>query len=176
MNKIQKDEVIGSLQEKFSQYQNFYLADSSSLTVAQINKLRRVCFQKKVEMTVAKNTLIRKALEKISGEKYSGIWDALHGQTAILFSENPKSPAQIISSFRTETKGEKPVLKAAFIDTDVYLGDNQLEMLAKLRSKADLIGDVIALLQSPAKRVIGALQSGGGTLGGLLKTLELRGE
>lgn len=162
------------LKKKFSQYPNFYFADSSSLTVAQVNKLRRVCFDKQVEMKVAKNKLIKKALDNINSEKYSGIYESLQGQTAILFSENPKAPALIISSFRKETNGERPLLKAAFIDSDVFLGNDQLDMLGKLRSKADLIGEVIGLLQSPAKRVIGALQSGGNKLAGVLKTLEER--
>ena len=174
MNKTQKNEAIGLLKEKFSQYQNFYFADSSSLTVAQINRLRRICFEKKVELRVAKNSLIRKALEHYGSEKYAGVWDALQGQTAILFSENPKSPAQIISSFRRDTNGERPVLKAAYINSDVYLGDQQLETLGRLRTKNELIGELIGLLQAPAQRVIGALQSGGQKLAGVIKTLEQR--
>jgi large subunit ribosomal protein L10 len=174
MNRTQKNEAIELLKDKFSQYNNFYLADSSSLTVEQINKLRRVCFEKKVEMKVAKNTLIKKALDSINNDKYSGVLEALHGQTAIMFSENPKEPALIISSFRNQLNNERPVLKAAFIDTDVFIGDNQLETLTKLKSKSDLIGEIIGLLQSPAKNVIGGLQSGGNKLAGILKTLEER--
>jgi large subunit ribosomal protein L10 len=176
MNKTQKSEAVEILKDKFSQYNNFYFADPSSLTVEQINKLRRVCFDKKVEMRVAKNTLIKKALDAINSEKYAGVHEALHGQTAIMFSENSKEPALIISSFRKESNGEKPVLKAAFIDTDIFLGDNQLETLSRLKSKADLIGDIISLLQSPARNVISGLQSAGGKLAGILKTLEERGE
>lgn len=176
MTKSQKNDAIALLKEKFSQYNNFYLADSSSLTVEQVNALRRVCFEKKVEMRVAKNTLIRKALEAINAESYSGVYDSLKGQTAIMFSENAKEPAVIISGFRQKTNGERPVLKAAFIDTDVFVGDEQLATLTRLKSKHELIGEIIGLLQSPAKNVIGALQSGGNKLAGILKTLEERAQ
>src|SRR5580765_5577567 len=115
MTKDQKNEVIELLKGKFSQYSNFYVTDTESLTVAQVGKLRRACFSKKVEMKVAKNTLIKKAIEAIDAERYAGIYDSLHNVTALLFSENAKEPALIISSFRKDTKGEKPVLKAAFI-------------------------------------------------------------
>jgi large subunit ribosomal protein L10 len=157
MTKEQKNEVIGILKEKFSQYNNFYIADTESLTVAQIGKLRGYCFDKQVEMKVAKNTLIRKALESIDNEKYSGVYDALHNVTALMFSENPKDPAVIITAFRKEAKGERPVLKAAFINGDVYMGDDKLKALTQIKTKNELIGDVIGLLQSPAKRVIAAL-------------------
>src|SRR6478609_4425370 len=116
MTKDQKNEVIELLKGKFSQYSNFYVADTESLSVAQVGKLRRACFNKKVEMKVAKNTLIKKALEAIDNEKYAGVYDSLHKVTALMFSENPKEPAIIISTFRKENKGDKPVLKAAFID------------------------------------------------------------
>lgn len=157
MTKDQKNEVIGVLKDKFSQYSNFYVTDTESLTVAQVGKLRRACFSKNVEMKVAKNTLIKKALESIDAERYSGVYDSLHNVTALLFSENPKEPALILSSFRKETNGEKPVLKAAFINGDVYSGDNQLATLTKIKTKNELIGEVIGLLQSPAKRVLAAL-------------------
>ena len=173
MTKDQKNEVIELLKGKFSQYNNFYVADTESLTVEQVGKLRRACFDKKVEMKVAKNTLIKKALESLDSERYTGIYDALHNVTALLFSENPKDPAIIISTFRKETNKEKPVLKAAFIDGDVFSGDNQLKALTTLRSKQDLIGEVIGLLQSPAKNVISALNAGG-KLGSLVKALEDR--
>lgn len=176
MTKTQKNEAIELLKEKFSQYNNFYLTDSSSLTVAQVNSLRRVCFEKKVEMRVAKNTLIRKALESLNDESYTSVYDSLRGQTAIMFSENAKEPAVIISGFRKSNGAERPVLKAAFIDTDIFVGDEQLEVLTKLKSKHELIGEIIGLLQSPAKNVIGALQSGGNKLAGILKTLEERAE
>jgi large subunit ribosomal protein L10 len=157
MTKDQKNEVIEVLKGKFSQYNNFYITDTESLTVEQIGKLRRACFDKQIEMKVAKNTLIKKALESLDSERYSGVYDALHNVTALLFSENPKEPALIISSFRKESNGEKPVLKAAFINGDVYSGDNQLKALTQIKTKNELIGEVIGLLQSPAKRVLSAL-------------------
>lgn len=159
MTKDQKNEVIELLKGKFSQYSNFYVADTESLTVAQVGKLRRACFSKQVEMKVAKNTLIKKALESIDAEKYSGVYDSLHKVTALLFSENPKDPAMILSSFRKESKAEKPELKAAFINGDIFVGDNQLVALTKIKTKNELIGEVIGLLQSPIQRVIGALQN-----------------
>jgi large subunit ribosomal protein L10 len=157
MTKDQKNEVIELLKGKFSQYNNFYVADTESLTVAQVGKLRRACFDKKVEMKVAKNTLIRKALEALDCKKYEGVYDSLHKVTALMFSENPKDPALIITSFRKESNGEMPVLKAAFINGDVYMGDNNLKTLTQIKTKNELIGEVIGLLQSPAKRVIAAL-------------------
>ncbi len=157
MTKTQKNEVIEVLKGKFSQYNNFYITDTESLTVEQVGKLRRACFDKKVEMKVAKNTLIKKALEALDAERYNGVFDALHNVTALLFSENPKEPALIISSFRKESNSERPVLKAAFINGDVYSGDNQLKTLTQIKTKNELIGEVIGLLQSPAKRVIAAL-------------------
>ena len=159
MTKQEKNEVIGLLKEKFSQYNNFYITDTESLTVARVSQLRRACFSKNVEMKVAKNTLIKKALESIDAEKYAGVYDSLHKVTALLFSENPKEPALILSSFRTESKKEKPELKAAFINGDVFVGDNQLKALTKIKTKNELIGEVIGLLQSPIQRVIGALQN-----------------
>ncbi|XZF14427.1 50S ribosomal protein L10 [Chitinophagaceae bacterium MMS25-I14] len=157
MTPAQKSEAIEILKEKFSQYDNFYITNTESLTVEQVSQLRRSCFEKNVEMKVAKNTLIKKALEALNAEKYAGIYDALHGVTALMFSESPKEPAVIISSFRTASKGEKPVLKAAFIGEDIFMGDNQLDNLKNIKTKNELIGEVIGLLQSPAKRVLAAL-------------------
>lgn len=171
MTKDQKNEVIEVLKGKFSQYNNFYVTNTESLTVEQVGKLRRICFNKKVEMKVAKNTLIKKALESLDSGRYAGVYDSLHGVTALMFTESPKDPALIISDFRKDTKGERPVLKAAFIDGDVFAGDDQLTALITLKSKQDLIGDVIALLQSPAKNVISALNAGN-KLASLVKALE----
>jgi large subunit ribosomal protein L10 len=159
MNKEQKNEVIETLKDKFSQYSNFYITDTQSLSVAQITNLRRHCFDKKVEMKVAKNTLIKKAMESLDSEKYSGVYDSLHQVTALMFSESPKEPALIITSFRKELNGEKPVLKAAFLNGDIFVGDNQLTALTKIKTKNELIGEVIGLLMSPIQRVIGALQN-----------------
>ena len=176
MNKDQKNEIIELLKDKFSQYNNFYVTNTESLTVAQIGKLRRICFSKNVEMKVAKNTLIKKALESLDSTRYGGMFESLNGVTALLFSENAKEPAMIISDFRKEGKGtDKPVLKAAFIDGDVFAGDDQLKALTTLKSKHDLIGEIIGLLQSPAKNVISGLNAGN-KLAGLIKALETRAE
>jgi large subunit ribosomal protein L10 len=173
MTKDQKNEAIEVLKEKFNQYNNFYITNTEALSVAQVNKLRKICFDKKVEMKVAKNTLIKKALEGIDSARYSGVFDSLNGVTALLFSEDAKEPAMIISSFRTESKSEKPVLKAAFIDMDVFVGNDQLEALKTLKSKSELVGEIIGLLQSPAKNVISGLNAGG-KLASLIKALEDR--
>jgi len=157
MNKQEKNEVIEVLKGKFSQYNNFYITNTESLSVAQITKLRSICFSKNVEMKVAKNTLIRKALESLDSEKYSGVFDALNNVTALMFSENPKEPALILSAFRKEKNSDKPVLKAAFINGDIYSGDSTLKALTQIKTKHELIGEVIGLLQSPAKRVIAGL-------------------
>jgi large subunit ribosomal protein L10 len=157
MTKEQKNEVIEALKEKFSQYDNFYVTNTESLSVDQVTKLRRACFSKNVEMKVAKNTLIKKALESLNNNSYTGVFDSLNNVTALMFSENPKEPALILSSFRKDMKGEKPELKAAFINGDVYTGDNNLVTLTKIKTKNELIGEVIGLLQSPAKRVLAAL-------------------
>jgi large subunit ribosomal protein L10 len=175
MTKEQKNEVIEALKEKFSQYNNFYVTNTEALSVAQVSKLRRVCFNKNVEMKVAKNTLIKKALESINEERFSHVFDSLNGVTALMFSENPKEPALIISDFRRDSKGELPALKAAFIDGDVFAGDNQLEALKTLKSKQDLIGEIIGLLQSPAKNVISGLNAGS-KLASLVKALEERAQ
>ena len=159
MTKEQKQEVIETLKGKFSQYTNFYLTDTENLSVAQVTNLRRHCFNKQVEMKVAKNTLIKKALESLDSEKYAGVYDSLHKVTALMFSESPKDPAMIISSFRKEINGEKPLLKAAFLNGDIFIGNDQLIALTKIKTKNELIGEVIALLQSPIQRVLGALQN-----------------
>ncbi len=156
MTPAQKNEAIEVLKGKFSQYDNFYITNTESLTVAQVSKLRRLCFEKNVEMKVAKNTLIKKALESFNDSKYTGVYDSLHGVTALMFSDSPKEPALILSSFR-KTNKDKPVLKAALIGTDVFSGDDQLKALTSIKTKNELIGEIIGLLQSPAKRVLAAL-------------------
>ena len=157
MTKDQKNEVIEILKGKFSQYNNFYITDTESLSVEQISNLRRSCFNKEVEMKVAKNTLIRKALESLDSEKYAGLFESLNKVTALMFSENPKDPAVILSAFRKENAGDRPTLKAAFINGDIFVGDNSLVALTNIKTKNELIGEVLGLLQSPAKRVIAAL-------------------
>ena len=158
----------------FSNSNHFYITDYSSLTVEQINNLRRICFDKGVQIKVLKNTLIKKALERINETAYTGLYDSLSGPTAVMFSETSNLPARIIEEFRK--KHDKPVLKAAYIDTDVFIGDDQIETLSNLKSKEELIGEIIGLLQSPIKTVVGSLQSGGNTIAGLVKALSERGE
>lgn len=173
MTRTEKATAIEALKEKFEANAYFYLTDSSTLTVEQVNNFRRLCFEKGIEMKVVKNTLTRKALEAGAEDKnYAGLYEALKGQTAILFTEVANAPAKVLKDFRKEN--DRPLLKAAYIDTDVFMGDDQIEVLAKLKSKEDLLGEVITLLQSPAKNVISALSSGGQTLSGLLKALEER--
>ncbi len=159
MTTEQKQQTIDILKEKFSQYNNFYVTNTESLTVAQVSKLRRLCFDKNVEMKVAKNTLIVKALEALGDEKYNGIKDAFHGVTALMFSDSPKEPALLISSIREEFKTDKPLLKAALIGEDIFLGNDSLAALKSIKTKNELIGEVIGLLKSPISRVISGLQN-----------------
>jgi len=174
MNKTQKTTAIAELKDKFENNKFFYVTDSSTLTVLEVNNLRRKCFENNVEMQVVKNTLAIKALQGSSdASSYEELLDAFKGPTTILFSESANVPAKIISEFRKSH--EMPLLKAAFIESDVFSGDDQLEKLAALKSKEDLIGEVVLLLQSPIKNVLGSLQSGGNTISGLLKALEQRG-
>lgn len=175
MTRAEKAASIEELKGKFEEASFFYLTDASTLTVEQINKFRGMCYEKDIEMKVVKNTLAIKALESFPEERnYMGLYESLKGPTAILFTTTANVPAKVIKEFRKEA--ERPVLKAAYIDTDVFVGDEQLDALTNLKSKEDLIGEVITLLQSPVKNVLGALQSGGNTLSGLLKALEERGD
>jgi len=174
MTRSDKGQMIEMLKEKFADSQYFYFADSSALTVEQINKLRGLCFEKGIEVKVIKNTLAKKALEAQGEEKgFAPLYETLSGPTTVFFADTANAPAKIIKEFRTTF--DKPILKSAYIDSDVFIGDDQLEMLASLKSKEELLGEVITLLQSPAKNVISALKSSGGTIAGILKTLEERG-
>ena len=173
MDKAQKNQEIAVLKDKFSNTNFFYICDASSLTVEKINAFRRLCFSKGVEYRVAKNTLIQKALEQV-GDGYTSVFPLLNGVTGVMFSSESSVPAKILKEFRT--KNDKPILKGAFIDGDTFVGDDQIAVLAALKSKNELIGDIIALLQSPAKNVIGALQANAGhKIAGLVKALEERG-
>jgi large subunit ribosomal protein L10 len=175
MTRTDKGTLINELKEKFENNSFFYVTDSSTLTVEKINALRRICFEKGIEVKVVKNALAIKAMEQVDESKnLKQIFGAFKGQSTILFSDNGKLPATIIKEFRG--KNEKPSLKAAYIDADVYLGDDQLEFLIKLKTKNELIGEIIGLLQSPAQNVVSALNSGGGKLAGILKTLENRAQ
>jgi len=175
MTREEKAQIIEELTEKFANHAHFYITDAGGFTVAQINNFRRLCFKSGIEYRVYKNTLIRKALERQEGTDYSPLFTTLHGFSGVLFSkESGNLPAKVIKEFRLKLEG-KPVLKAASINSDLYIGDENLTMLSELKSKNELIGDVIAMLQSPAKNVISALQSGKSTVAGLVKALEERG-
>lgn len=173
MTREDKTAAIEALKEKFAGADYFYVADASTMTVAQVNKFRRLCFEQGVEMTVVKNTLAKKALESFpEGKNYSAIFDALHGPTALLFAEVANVPARLLKKFREG--GNKPVLKAAYIDTAVYHGDDQLDALTRLKSKEEVLGDLLGLLQSPMSNILSGLQSAGGNIVAVLKTLEER--
>ena len=172
MTREEKNKMIDNLAEDISNASTFYITDISNLTVEKSNKLRSLCFKRQVRMNVAKNTLIQKALEKLDGD-YSGLYETLKGSSAIMYSDTGNVPAKVIKEFRKES--DRPVLKGAWIEESIYLGDENLDMLVNLKSKQELIADVIALLQSPAKNVVSALQSGGNKLSGLLSALEERG-
>jgi large subunit ribosomal protein L10 len=175
MNKKEKNQIIEELTTRLNESKNFYLADTATLTGVKVNNLRRICFDKKVEMRVVKNTLLQKALEKSShASAMEPVYATLKGNTALMFGEQATDPARIIKQFRIENS--KPTLKAAYVEESVYIGDDQLDALSALKSKNELIGDIIGLLQSPAKNVIGALQSGGNKLSGIVKTLSEREE
>lgn len=174
MTRKEKGLLIEELKSKFESAQFFYVTDASSLSVDKINKLRRTCFEKGIDIKTVKNTLAIKAMESLEDStKLEPMFEAFKGQSTILFSSDSKLPATIIKEFRGK-KGDKPALKAAYIDSDIFFGDDQLETLTKLKTKNELIGDVIFLLQSPAQKVVSALKSGGGTLAGLVKALEER--
>ncbi|HVA99392.1 MAG TPA: 50S ribosomal protein L10 [Bacteroidia bacterium] len=169
MKKEDKNKAIELMVEQLANNKNFYLTDTSSLTVDSINKLRRMCFNKKIHLQVVKNTLLKKAMEKQNDAEFKPLYASLKGATAIMFCESASEPAKVIQEFR-KTK-DKPLLKAAFVEQSAYLGDNELAGLASIKSKEELIGDIIGLLQSPAKNVISALQSGKNTIAGVVKTL-----
>ena len=169
MNKQEKDKTILALDKMLSDNNNFYLADISGLNAEQNSALRRLCFNRSVSIKVVKNTLLKKALEK-NDVDFSQLNNVLVGNTSIMQAESGNAPAKVIKEFRK--KNEKPILKAAHIEEAMYIGDENLATLADLKSKEELIGDIITLLQSPAKNVISSLQSGGSKLAGIIKTLE----
>ena len=172
MTKQEKLAVINGLTEQLNQYPHFYLADIESLNAEQTAALRRKCFEKKIKLVVVKNTLLGKALENVD-KASEDLVAVLKGSTSIMFTEVGKAPAQLIKEFRKSC--EKPVLKAAYVEGCTYVGDNQLDTLCNIKSREELIGDIVLLLQSPAKNVISALQSNAGQkIAGLVKSLEER--
>ncbi len=172
MTREDKTLAIQDLKEKFSAAQFFYVADASTLTVEQINNFRRKCFDQGIEMKVVKNTLAVKALKSLEDEGYEELYTAFEGPSSVLFTSNPSAPARLIKEFRDTF--DRPILKAAFIDRAVFSGDDQLDTLVALKSKDELVGEIIMILMSPAKNVIGALNSAGQKIAGLVKTLEER--
>ncbi len=163
MNKVEKTKVIDELLVQLNANNKIYLADCSSLTVERVNAFRKACFDKKIKVTVVKNSLLKKALERANDSKMAGLIPALKGETALIFTDVANAPAKVIKEFRK--KLTKPALKAAYLEENVYLGDNQLDMLASLKSKNELIGDIIMLLQSPIQRVMGGLDNRSKTSG-----------
>ncbi len=157
MKREDKTKIIESLVERINANNKIYLADCSSLTVEKVNQFRRSCFEKNISMTVVKNSLLKKALEQAADSRLVEMIPALKGATAIMFTEVGNAPAKLIQEFRK--KNDKPILKAAFVEENIYIGDNELAALANIKSKNELIGEVIGLLQSPAKRVLSALQN-----------------
>jgi large subunit ribosomal protein L10 len=174
MTREEKAQIIEELAKKFADHNHFYITDATGFTVAQVNNFRRLCFKSGVEYRVYKNTMIQKALERQEGTDFSPLFKTLHGFSGVIFSkEAGNTPAKVIKEFRKKMEG-KPVLKGASINADLYIGDENLNRLSELKSKNELIGDIISALQAPAKNVISALTSSKGTIAGLVKTLEGR--
>ena len=174
MTREEKTKSIEDLAVKLQETNVIYLADVAGLNAETTSKLRRLCFNKDVGFHVVKNTLLRKAMEKVEDRDFSELYDVLKGNTSLMLSETGNVPAKLIKDFRT--KAEKPVLKGAWVEEAVYVGDDMLDTLSNIKSKDELIGDIIMLLQSPAKNVVSALNSGSSTLAGVIKTLSERPE
>jgi len=171
MKRSEKLEIINNLTEQINSYNHFYLADIADLNAEASSDLRRLCFTKDVKLVVVKNTLLRKALEN-SQKNAEELYDSLKGNTSVMFAEVGNVPAKLIKEF--SKKHKKPVLKAAYVEESVYVGENQLDALTSIKSKDELLGELVALLQSPMKTVVGQLQSGGNKIHGLLQTLSER--
>jgi large subunit ribosomal protein L10 len=171
MKRSEKQTIIDNLGQEINSYNHFYLADIAELDATKSSELRRACFQKDIKLIVVKNTLLKRALEA-SEKNAEELYVALKGNTSLMFSNTGNVPAKLIKDFRKKNKKlEKPVFKAAYVEESVYVGENQLDVLESIKSKEELIGDIVALLQSPAKNVVSALQSSGQTIVGVLKTL-----
>ena len=168
MTREQKSQVIQELTAQLKECSNFYITDISGLNAVSTSSLRRACFKANVKLSVVKNTLLEKAMEA-SDKDFGDLTGVLKGNTAMMFSETGNGPAKVIKDFRK--KSDRPILKGAYIEEAVYLGDDQVDALVNIKSKEELIGEIITLLQSPAKNVVSALQSSGGALAGIIKTL-----
>ncbi|OIP83541.1 MAG: 50S ribosomal protein L10 [Porphyromonadaceae bacterium CG2_30_38_12] len=173
MKKEDKSTIINQLETTINSYAHFYLADIAGLNAAETSELRRVCYKQDIKLLVVKNTLLRKALDNTDVD-FSEIYSSLKGATSVLLSNTGNAPAKLIKDFSKSSKSKKPILKAAYVEQSIYVGENQLDALITVKSKNELIGELIGLLQSPAKNVISALQSGGTTIHGVLKTLSER--
>ncbi|MDZ7776726.1 MAG: 50S ribosomal protein L10 [Bacteroidales bacterium] len=173
MTREEKTQKIEELTQELNDASTLYLADVSEINAAVTSDLRRACFKKDVRLAVVKNKLLKIAMER-SEKEFNDLVDTLEGPTAVMFSETGNVPAKLIKEFRK--KSERPLLKGAYIEQETYIGDDQLEALANIKSKEELLADVIALLQAPAKNVVSALQSGQNTLTGVLETLSERSE
>ena len=171
MTREEKSQVIEELTLQLADNANIYLADISGLNAGSTSDLRRICFKSNVKLAVIKNTLLAKAMEA-SDKDFGDLPSVLKGNTSVMYSETGNAPAKIIKAFRK--KSDKPLLKGAFIEDAIYIGDEQLDALVDIKSREELIGDIVGLLQSPAKNVISALKSGGGKLAGIIKTLSER--
>ena len=173
MTRVEKNQAIDNLTVKLNDANIFYITDIAGLDAENSSLLRRSCFKSDIQLEVVKNSLLKKALEKADGT-YDELYDTLVGSTSIMFSSIGNGPAKIIKEFRK--KSDKPLLKGAFIEEAIFIGDDNLDALVAIKSKEELIGDIVALLQSPAKNVISALQSSGGTIAGIVKTLSEKPE
>ena len=173
MRREEKIAIIDSLTEKLKEYSHFYLTDTAQLNAADTSDLRRKCYENDIKLIVVKNTLLKRALDNTNGN-FEELYPVLKGTTSIMFANIGNTPAKIIKEFRR--KHGKPVLKGAYVQESIYVGDNMLDTLVSVKTKHELIGDIIMILQSPAKNVISALQSGGNTLHGVLETLSKKAE
>jgi large subunit ribosomal protein L10 len=173
MKKEDKSAIIEQLQSTINKYAHFYLTDIGGLNATETSELRRVCYKQDIKLLVVKNTLLQKALESSSVD-FSEIYGSLKGETSVLLSNSGNAPAKLIKDFSKASKSKKPILKAAYVEESFYIGENQLEALISIKSKSELLGELLGLLQSPAKNVVSALQSGGNTIHGVLKTLAER--
>ena len=171
MRREEKNAIIDSLAEKLKMYSHSYLTDTAQLNAADTSDLRRKCFENDIKLIVVKNTLLKRALEMSEGD-FNELYPVLKGTTSIMFAQSGNAPAKLIKEFRR--RHDKPVLKGAYVQESVYIGDSMLDALVSVKTKQELIGDVILLLQSPAKNVISALQSGGNKIHGVLETLSKR--
>jgi len=172
MTKEEKNQAIAELVEQVSASPVVYLAETSELDAGSTSNLRRMCFQNDITLKVVKNTLLKRAMDEVEGRDYSPLYETLKGNTTLLLANVGNGPAKLIKEFRK--KHDKPVLKGAYVEAECYIGDDQLQALADIKSKDELLGELIGLLQSPAKNVISALKSGGGTIAGIVKTLSER--